>query len=239
MILPSLNLRVLSSSDALLHALTFLRLPPPSPCLYSLKMAKGKGASSTSNPNIEWVTLISKDNYQFVIDKRFALRSIFIRSMLGESRTSNMARRGQKAAAKVNTVNASASELLEVIPNGTSFAPTEGDDAANLDSMNGRATPPPQESNTAANGADPDGYVNPFASNAGVGEDEADSDVELPFENGFAEAQTSIVKFPNIRGIILEKVVEYLCWNARYFNAKDIDIPDFQHRIKPEIAVEL
>ncbi|PWN31759.1 POZ domain-containing protein, partial [Meira miltonrushii] len=91
----------------------------------------------------EWVTLISKDNYQFVIDKRFALRSIFIRNM------------------------------------------------------------------------------------------------ELPFENGFAEAQTSIVKFPNIRGIILEKVVEYLCWNARYFDAKDVDIPDFQHRIKPEIAVEL
>jgi hypothetical protein len=203
-------------------------------------MAKGKGTSSTSNPNIEWVTLISKDNFQFVIDKRFALRSIFIRSMLGESRTSNMARRGQKAASsssKVNTANAFASQLLEIVPNESS-APTEIDDASNIDSMNGRATPPPQGSSlTNTNGADPDGYVNPFASNVN-GEDD-DSDVELPFENGFAEAQSNTVKFPNIRGVILEKVVEYLCWNARYFDAKDVDIPDFQHRIKPEIAVEL
>ena len=200
-------------------------------------MAKGKGTSSTSNPNIEWVTLISTDNYQFVIDKRFALRSIFIRSMLGESRTSNMARRGQKAS-KVNTANATASELLEIAPKGSS---TEVDHSSNLDSMKGRATPPPQGTNlTNTNGADPEGYVNPFAASNGADDEDFD-DAGIPsFENGFAEVQSNIVvKFPNIRGIILEKVVEYLCWNARYFNAKDIDIPDFQHRIKPEIAVEL
>lgn len=212
-------------------------------------MTKNAGTSSTSNPNIEWVTLISKDNYQFVIDKRFALRSIFIRSMLGESKTSNIARRGQKAShhpsvsttatTKVQTVNASAAEVLETVSDRKNSSEA---------TMNDRATPPPPPKGSGmtneANGSDPDGYVNPFASNTQTNENLSDNDdlegkFGTTFESGFAEAQSKIVKFPDIRGIILEKVIEYLCWNAKYFNAKDEDIPDFKHRIRPEIAVEL
>ncbi|PWN51432.1 hypothetical protein IE53DRAFT_386172 [Violaceomyces palustris] len=42
------------------------------------------------------------------------------------------------------------------------------------------------------------------------------------------------------RGEVLEKVVEYLIYNTKYSQtSNDADIPDFQNRIPPEIALEL
>lgn len=42
------------------------------------------------------------------------------------------------------------------------------------------------------------------------------------------------------RGVVLEKVAEYLLFKQRYENTTNKDaIPDFQERIPPEIALEL
>ena len=56
---------------------------------------------------------------------------------------------------------------------------------------------------------------------------------------GFAEAQSNTVSL-QIRGEVLEKVIEYLMWKTKYSDASStVDIPDFQNRIPPEIALEL
>jgi hypothetical protein len=61
----------------------------------------------------------------------------------------------------------------------------------------------------------------------------------MGLEGGFAEARSNRIVLPNMRGIVLEKVVEYLCWYGKYQHAKDVDIPKFEPRILPEIALEL
>lgn len=100
---------------------------------------------------------------------------------------------------------------------------------------------PPTATSTAIEAIkadDPDGYVNPFASNNDANEAD-DKDRELGLEGGFAEARSNRIVLPNMRGIVLEKVVEYLCWYGKYQHAKDVDIPKFEPRILPEIALEL
>lgn len=41
------------------------------------------------------------------------------------------------------------------------------------------------------------------------------------------------------RGEVLDKVIEYLHFKAKYSHSTDTDIPDFKNRIPPEIALEL
>ena len=55
-------------------------------------------------------------------------------------------------------------------------------------------------------------------------------------EGPFAESQESKISFPDISTLILEKVVQYLHYKARYQNSTQ-RIPDFV--IEPEIALEL
>jgi hypothetical protein len=85
--------------------------------------------------------------------------------------------------------------------------------------------------------SDPEGYSNPFAVNAA--DEDQDGGKMNGLESGFAEAKSNRINLPNMRGIVLEKVVEYLCWYGKYLNAKDVDIPKFEPRIMPEIALEL
>lgn len=91
---------------------------------------------------------------------------------------------------------------------------------------------------TTTNTGDPEGYINPFAV-ANGGNDDDDDEKDQGLEGGFAESKSNRINLPNMRGIVLEKVVEYLCWYGKYLNAKDIDIPSFEKRIMPEIALEL
>ncbi|KAJ1038951.1 hypothetical protein NDA11_002296 [Ustilago hordei] len=55
---------------------------------------------------------------------------------------------------------------------------------------------------------------------------------------GFAEAESNTARL-QIRGEVLEKVIEYLHFKTKYGAAADLDIPDFKNRIPPEIALEL
>lgn len=164
-----------------------------------------------------------------MMDKRFALRSIFIRSMLG----------GSSAAQRGKTTTAQA----QAAKSNTARAKAEAASSKNTMSVHATPLPPigaPEPATNAAS-ADPEGYVNPFAAgnDAQDGKDVDQDTRAFSFENGFAEAQSNVVRLPNIRGAILEKVVEYLCWSAKYAHAKDGDIPGFEHRIPPEIALEV
>jgi len=55
-------------------------------------------------------------------------------------------------------------------------------------------------------------------------------------EGQFKEAQDGIIRFSNISGYVLERVVRYLLYKAQYSNSI-ARIPDFT--IEPEIALEL
>ena len=55
-------------------------------------------------------------------------------------------------------------------------------------------------------------------------------------EGQFREARDRIIRFPNISGYILERVVRYLLYKAQYSNSI-ARIPDFV--IEPEVALEL
>ena len=55
-------------------------------------------------------------------------------------------------------------------------------------------------------------------------------------EGQFREAQDNLIKFPDIAGYILERVVRYLHYKAQYSNSS-ARIPDFM--IEPEVALEL
>lgn len=52
---------------------------------------------------------------------------------------------------------------------------------------------------------------------------------------GFVESTSNIVKLPNISGILLEKVCEYLYFNLKYKNKTGV--PQFE--IPPELALEM
>lgn len=144
----------------------------------------------------------SQDGQEFVLEKKSARKSGFIRSMLGEHTKDSGESSNHVAAAKASAMTAV----------GTS-------------------------PHKASENDDPEGYVNPFAS---TDDDSSSAKQDSGLASGFVEAQSNRVYLPNIRGPVLEKVVEYLEWNAKYSDApKDIDIPNFGSRISPDIALEL
>ncbi|UZJ54983.1 hypothetical protein CBS101457_004303 [Exobasidium rhododendri] len=166
-------------------------------------------ASTSKIDGIEYVTLVSSDGYHFLVDRRCALLSAPLRSTLGD-KSSKQVDLGKHTATSANIA-------VEEPPTATSDAPTLSTTSI------GKSV------------GDPEGYSNPFANN-----DDGDNDgKEDGLEGGFAEAKSNRINLPNMRGIVLEKVVEYLCWYGKYLNAKDIDIPKFEPRIMPEIALEL
>ncbi|KAF8343060.1 uncharacterized protein EI90DRAFT_2988334 [Cantharellus anzutake] len=58
-------------------------------------------------------------------------------------------------------------------------------------------------------------------------------------DSNFAESLSNTCTVPH-RGIVVEKVVEYLSFRAQSQNAaENEEIPDFLERIPPEIALEL
>jgi Skp1 family, tetramerisation domain len=60
--------------------------------------------------------------------------------------------------------------------------------------------------------------------------------IRTMLEGQFREARDRIIRFPNISGYILERVVRYLLYKAQYSNSI-ARIPDFM--IEPEVALEL
>ncbi|GAA5917483.1 hypothetical protein JCM8208_004451 [Rhodotorula glutinis] len=54
----------------------------------------------------------------------------------------------------------------------------------------------------------------------------------------FLESATGVVRLPEMRAEVVEKVCEYLVYKERYKATKG-EIPDFKERVKPEIALEL
>ncbi|WFD46553.1 elongin C [Malassezia furfur] len=55
---------------------------------------------------------------------------------------------------------------------------------------------------------------------------------------GFSEAESGVCRL-QIRGQVLEKVVEYLQWHARNIHRSEFSIKDFERKIPPELALEL
>jgi hypothetical protein len=64
----------------------------------------------------------------------------------------------------------------------------------------------------------------------------ASTTIRTMLEGQFREAQDNIIRFPDITGYILERVVRYLIYKSQYTNAS-MRIPDFT--IEPEVALEL
>jgi hypothetical protein len=62
------------------------------------------------------------------------------------------------------------------------------------------------------------------------------STIRTMLEGQFREAQDNIIRFPDIAGYILERVVRYLHYKAQYSDSS-ARIPDFM--IEPEVALEL
>ncbi|KAI5474611.1 transcription elongation factor B, polypeptide 1 [Pseudohyphozyma bogoriensis] len=62
--------------------------------------------------------------------------------------------------------------------------------------------------------------------------------IKNALESGFGESATGIITLEEQRSEIVEKVAEYLMYKERYSNSRD-DPPDFQERVRPEIALEL
>ncbi|ETW75315.1 hypothetical protein HETIRDRAFT_244312, partial [Heterobasidion irregulare TC 32-1] len=61
----------------------------------------------------------------------------------------------------------------------------------------------------------------------------------LDTEANFSEAERQTCHLQE-RGIVVEKVVEYLLYKTTYENTPaKVDIPDFFERIQPEIALEV
>ncbi|KAG8732536.1 hypothetical protein FRC12_019231 [Ceratobasidium sp. 428] len=60
----------------------------------------------------------------------------------------------------------------------------------------------------------------------------------LDVNSGFAEAQSKTCSL-QYRAAVVEKLVEYLNFHHLYKDAKPQDIPNFQTRIPPELALEL
>ncbi|EPS97151.1 hypothetical protein FOMPIDRAFT_1052699 [Fomitopsis schrenkii] len=57
-------------------------------------------------------------------------------------------------------------------------------------------------------------------------------------ESNFAEAATNTCMISE-RGIIVEKLCEYLSYKALYQNSPQKETPEFQERLQPEIALDL
>ncbi len=57
------------------------------------------------------------------------------------------------------------------------------------------------------------------------------------FKKGnFRESEDNVIRFPEIEGLILEKVIKYLYYKKQHLKSKGT-IPEF--KIEPEIALEL
>mmetsp|Transcript_18526 Transcript_18526/g.26166 ORF Transcript_18526/g.26166 Transcript_18526/m.26166 type:complete len:118 (-) Transcript_18526:2220-2573(-) len=60
--------------------------------------------------------------------------------------------------------------------------------------------------------------------------------IRTMLEGQFRESKENIIRFPDITGYILERVVKYLCYKAQHSHSTT-RIPEFT--IEPEIALEL
>ncbi len=60
--------------------------------------------------------------------------------------------------------------------------------------------------------------------------------IRAMLEGNFRESEDNVIRFPEIHGPILEKVIQYLYYKERNMNSKG-KIPVFD--IEPEIALEL
>lgn len=64
----------------------------------------------------------------------------------------------------------------------------------------------------------------------------ASKTIRLMLEGSFREAQDNVIRFPDIAGYVLERVVKYFHYKAQHSNSTS-RLPQFT--IEPEIALEL
>lgn len=64
----------------------------------------------------------------------------------------------------------------------------------------------------------------------------ASKTIKLMLEGSFKEAQDNVIRFPDISGYTLERVIKYLHYKTQYSNSSS-RIPEFI--IEPEVALEL
>lgn len=60
--------------------------------------------------------------------------------------------------------------------------------------------------------------------------------IRLMLEGSFKEAQDNVIRFPDLAGYIMERVVKYLHYKEQYKNST-ARIPEFV--VEPEVAMEL
>ena len=60
--------------------------------------------------------------------------------------------------------------------------------------------------------------------------------IRMMLEGHFREAQSLVVRLPDISGYVLERVIQYLHYKSQYSHASS-RIPEFS--IEPEVALEL
>jgi elongin-C len=65
---------------------------------------------------------------------------------------------------------------------------------------------------------------------------EASKTIRLMLSGSFREAQDNVIRFPDIAGYVLERVVQYFHYKAQHSNSSN-RLPTFN--IEPEIALEL
>ncbi|KAK7062654.1 elongin C [Paramarasmius palmivorus] len=62
----------------------------------------------------------------------------------------------------------------------------------------------------------------------------------LDMSSGYSESETKTYNASNDRGIIVQKLLEYMCFKAHYSNTKrKVPLNEFMDRIPPEIVLEL
>ncbi|KAN0061608.1 elongin C [Thecaphora frezii] len=145
-------------------------------------------ASTETAKDPEWVTLISEDDFRFVVEYKCAIASGTIKTMLSMG---------------------------------------EGGTCRSLLRLN--LTPPRCMEVYRERLADSSGFLRVRSGSMGRWNE----------VGGFAEAESHTAHL-QIRGEVLEKIVEYLHWKTKYSAAEnDLEVPDFQNRIPPEIALEL
>jgi transcription elongation factor B subunit 1 len=60
--------------------------------------------------------------------------------------------------------------------------------------------------------------------------------IRLMLEGSFREAQDNVIRFPDLAGYVIERLVKYFHYKAQYRNST-ARIPEFA--IEPELAMEL
>ncbi|EEB93311.1 hypothetical protein MPER_08053 [Moniliophthora perniciosa FA553] len=62
----------------------------------------------------------------------------------------------------------------------------------------------------------------------------------LDTDSGYSESETKTYHASNDRGIIVQKLLEYMCFKAHYTNSKEqVPVNELMDRIPPEIVLEL